>query len=140
MCIPIGIQFIFLYKSHIWDKHPGEIEEIESTPFESLIDQPGLDLALDETVEVDEETEPQAAKGVRINLFSCLEQSLLEQTMNRLDFSTVDRSILEDTICEDTINEANVSFEDSLIKSIGIELDTSKDVSTLHSDVQKGKF
>ena len=60
--------------------------------------------------------------------------------MNRLDFSTVDRSILEDTICEDTINEANVSFEDSLIKSIGIELDTSKDVSTLHNDVQKGMF
>ena len=54
--------------------------------------------------------------------------------MNRLDFSTLDRSILEDTI-----NEANVSFEDSLIKSIGIEHDTSKDVSTLHTDVQKGK-
>ena len=53
--------------------------------------------------------------------------------MNRLDFSTLDRSILEDTI-----NEANVSFEDSLIKSIGIEHDTSKDISTLHTDVQKG--
>ena len=122
------------WKSHIWEKHPGEIEEIESTPFESLIDhQPGLDLSLDETVEYDEEAEPQAAKGVRINLLSCLEQSLLEQTMNRLDFSTLDRSILEDTI-----NEANVSFEDSLIKSIGIELDTTKDISTLHTDNQKG--
>ena len=38
------------------------------------------------------------------------------------------------------MNEANVSFEDSLIKSIGIELDTSKDLTTMENEITKGNF
>ena len=128
---------------HIWRDHPGEIEEIDSTDFETLIDQ--CDAMFDDEEEDEDEEKdenPQAAKGLRINLFSCLERSMLEQTTttNRLDFSTLDHSIIEHSILEDTVNEANVSFEDSLIKSIGIDLNSTRDLTTIEHEIRKGSL